>query len=112
MDIELTKQCIKDLYNELMQQTDKNSTVLDITDVLVQVYSKLDRTKNPEALLNRMVNYVYIAGFSKINLSKQAESNLIELGDLAKRAGWNGVYRGNSVDKSQFYSIFETMPVR
>lgn len=112
MDIELTKQYIHDLYNELMQQSNKNSALLDITDVLLQVYSKIDQTKNKEALLNRMVNYIYIVGFSNINLSKKAENDLIELGDIAKRAGWNGIYRGNSVDKSQFYGMFENMPVR
>lgn len=112
MDIELTKQYIHDLYNELMQQSNKNSALLDITDVLVQVYSKIDQAKNKEALLNRMVNYIYIVGFSNINLSKKAENDLIELGDIAKRAGWNGIYRGNSVDKSQFYGMFENMPVR
>lgn len=112
MDVELTKKYIHDLYNELMQQSNKSAALLDITDVLVQVYSKLDQTKNKEALVNRMVNYIYIVGFSNITLSKTAESNLIELGNIAKTAGWNGVYRGNSVDKSQFYSIFEKMPVR
>lgn len=112
MDIEKTKNYIHNLYDSLMEHSDKNSALLDITDVLSQVYLKLDTAKNPEALVNRMVNYIYIVGFSNINLSKDENDNLNELGDSAKRAGWNGVYRGNSVDKSQFYSIFEKMPVR
>lgn len=113
MDIrEEAKENIRVLYNSLMKHEDKSSQLLDITDVLAQVYKKIDKAKNPEALLNRMVNYIYISGFSRMNLNREEDDALMKLGNLAKRAGFNGIYRGNSVDKSQFYSIFEKVPIR
>ncbi|APU72447.1 hypothetical protein IV63_GL001261 [Companilactobacillus crustorum] len=95
-----------------MQHESKSASMLNITDVLAQVYKKIDKAKNPEALINRMVNYIYIEGFSRMHLSKNEENDLIELGNISKRAGFNGVYRGNTTDKSQFYGIFEKMPIR
>lgn len=113
MDIrEEAKKNIHILYGSLMQHDEKSSYLLDVTDVLSQVYKKIDDAKNPEALLNRMVHYIYVAGFSRVSLNHDEEKALMELGNLSKRAGFNGAYRGNSVDKSQFYSIFEKVPIR
>lgn len=42
---------------------DKTKAILDITDVLLQVYKKIDSEKYPEILINKLVNYIYIVGF-------------------------------------------------
>jgi len=106
------KQYVHNLYDSLMQRSDKTAHLLNITDVLAQVYLKVDRVKNPEALVSKLVNYIYMEGFSRVSLSKAEEHWLIELGNISKRAGWNGRYRANVDDKSEFYSIFERMPIR
>ena len=45
---------IHDLYNDLMQR-EQTPALIDITDVLLQVYKKLDTVKNPEVWVNRLV---------------------------------------------------------
>lgn len=62
------------------------------------------------SLLNRMVNYIYTEGFGRVHLSRDQDRLLIELGDVSKKAGYNGMNRGNFTDKSQFYGLFEPMP--
>lgn len=111
--IEDAKENIQSLYNSLMGRPDKSAHLLNITDVLAQVYLKLDDAKNPEILLTKMVKYIYIEGFSRITLSRTEESTLIKLADLAKKAGSSAIsVNGNFGDKSQFYSIFEQIPQR
>ncbi|MFI3731138.1 bacteriocin immunity protein, partial [Vagococcus fluvialis] len=53
-----TKNYISKLINILQKKTNKSSEMLDIIDVLTQVYLKIDTTKNPEALINRLVHYI------------------------------------------------------
>lgn len=48
---------IHKLYNDLMQH-EQTPALIDITDVLLQVYKKLDTVKNPEVWVNRLVNYI------------------------------------------------------
>lgn len=48
-----------------MDRPQKTSGLLDITDVLLQVYKKIDTTKYPEYLLNKLVNYIYSVGFDQ-----------------------------------------------
>ena len=79
--------------------------IRDITDVLLQVNKKIDTSKNPEALVNRMVNYIRITASSeKLNFSKADEKLIIDLGVIGQRAGLNGQYMADFSDKSQFYS--------
>lgn len=52
-----TKNYISKLIN-ILQKNNKSSEMLDIIDVLTQVYLKIDTTKNPEALINRLVHYI------------------------------------------------------
>lgn len=106
--IEETQQLIHDLYNRLSQRPHSSETLMDITDILLQVYRKLTNAKNPEALINRLVNYVYRVGFdNNVHFDKDEEHLLIELGVIAGRAGLNGVYRSDAGDKSQFYGMFD-----
>ena len=105
---ERAQQLIHDLYNRLIKRPNLSETLTDITDVLLQVYRKLDDTKNPEAIVNRLVNYIYRVGFDhRIHFDKAEESLLIELGVIAGRAGFNGVYRSDAGNKAQFYSVFD-----
>ncbi|WP_338128034.1 bacteriocin immunity protein [Enterococcus malodoratus] len=46
------QQLIHDLYNRLIKRENPPETATDITDVLLQVYRKLDNEKNPAALVN------------------------------------------------------------
>ncbi|KRO00018.1 bacteriocin immunity protein [Companilactobacillus kimchiensis] len=113
MDIrEDAKLHIHNLYNSLNQRQEKPSYLLNITDVLAQVYLKMDTAKNPEVWLNRLANYIYNEEFNRIHLTREEDKDLMALGNLSKSAGWNGMNRGNFNDKSQFYSIFERMPRR
>lgn len=65
VNVEETKEVIHELYNNLMDRPQKTSGLLDITDVLLQVYKKIDTTKYPEYLLNKLVNYIYSVGFDQ-----------------------------------------------
>ncbi|MCT4403890.1 bacteriocin immunity protein [Leuconostoc falkenbergense] len=83
--------------------------IRDITDVLLQVNKKIDTSKNPEALVNRMVNYIRITASSeKLHFSKADEKMIIDLGVIGQRAGLNGQYMADFSDKSQFYSYADT----
>lgn len=106
------KKYIHNLYDSLMERPEKSSHLLNITDVLKQVYLKIDKAKDPAVLISRLVKYIYVEGFSRINLSKDEEKDLIELGNLSKGASWNGMNQGDFNDKSQFYSFKEHMPQR
>ena len=101
------KKTIHELYNSLKTYPDQNKTLTDITDVLMQVYKKLDTAPNPEALVNRLANYIYVAGFSNIHLNAADEQRVIDLGATGSKAGWNGRYMADFADKSQFFGIFD-----
>jgi len=109
---EAAKKQIDVLYDSLMARSEKSSHLLNITDVLKQVDTKINRSKDPAVLISRMVKYIYVEGFSRITLSKVEENALIELGNLSKDASWNGMNMGNFTDKSQFYSMYEQIPQR
>ena len=61
-DSEKSKELIHDLYNKLSKRTNSSPELLDIIDVLYQVYLKIDTVSNPEALVQRLVNYIYSTG--------------------------------------------------
>ncbi len=99
---------IKELLGILNNYKKKQSELLDIIDVLAQVYRKLPETKNPEALLNRLVNYIRsVALAGRIHFPTNEEKLIADIGILGQRAGLNGVYMADYSAKSQFYSIFE-----
>ncbi|MFL2064168.1 bacteriocin immunity protein [Latilactobacillus sakei] len=100
----MVKKNIHTLYNSLISHPDKSNALLDITDVLSQVYLTLETAKNPEALVNRLSNYIYSVGFGKIHLNKSEEQLLIDLGAYGQRAGWNSVYRGDYTAKAEFFN--------
>lgn len=102
---------IKELLGILNNYEKKQSELLDIIDVLAQVYRKLPETKNPEALLNRLVNYIRsVALAGQIHFPTNEEKLIADIGVLGQRAGLNGVYMADYSAKSQFYSIFEEIP--
>ncbi|WP_338233041.1 bacteriocin immunity protein [Companilactobacillus muriivasis] len=109
---EKAKENIQVLYDSLMARPEKSAHLLNITDVLKQVYVKIDTAKDPYVLLSRLAKYIYVEGFSRVVLSKDEEKALMELGNLSKDASWNGMNMGDFNDKSQFYSFSEQIPQR
>ena len=102
------KKLIHDLYNKLHKCTNPSSELTDIMDVLLQVYKKMDKTKYPERLINRLVNYIYSTGLKgKLYFSKDENEIIAQLGIIGQKAGLNGRYKADYGDKSQFYSYFD-----
>lgn len=105
---EEVKTIIHELYNLLKERPDETPELLDITDVLLQVYKKIDQEKYPERLVNRLVNYIRNASLKgRLHFSKKEEALMIQLGSLGNKAGLNSIYQGDYSDKSQFYSYSE-----
>ena len=99
------------LYNCLCERKEQSNELLDIEDVLLQVYKKIDTVKNPEALINRLVQYIRsISLKGRLHYSSKEENLIIQLGEFGKKAGLNGLYRGDFSDKSQFYKFTESIP--
>ena len=113
VNIKETKEVIHELYNSLMDRPQKPSGLLDITDVLLQVYKKLETVRYPEYLINKLVNYIYSVGFDqKIRFMGRDGELLRKLADESKKAGLNSRYRADYSAKSQFYSLSEEIPRR
>ncbi|MCD2257468.1 bacteriocin immunity protein [Lactobacillus sp. CC-MHH1034] len=104
---------ISHLLKAMTKWTPQTSELLDITDVLAQVYQKIDTAKNPEALVNRLVNYIRIVSSKgRLHFPPAEEKLMIDLGAIGQRAGLNGSYMADFSDKSQFYSYTEQIPRR
>lgn len=104
----LEKEYIHKLYNSLCEKEEQSVEVLDILDVLRQVYVKLDEEKKPEFLVNRLVQYIRSVSLEgRLHYTKEEEQLMMNLSKIGQKAGINGLYRGNYGDKSQFYSCFD-----
>lgn len=113
VDVGHVKEVIHELYNSLAARSEQSARLLDILDVLAQVYKKIDQEEYPEYLVDRLVKYIYTVGFNnKIRFLGQDGKLLVELSDVAKKAGLNSRYRADYSDKSQFYGFFEEFPRR
>ena len=107
----LEKEIVSDLYNRLVKRDTKSSELLDILDVLLKVYQKLDTEKHPERLINKLIQYSRItASTGKINFSSEEEKLTIQLSVIGQKAGLNGSYMAEFSDKSQFYKFGEQVP--
>lgn len=105
------KEIVLELYDMLANGDNQSGHMLDILDVLLAVYKKLDKAKHPERLINRLNQYIRItASTGKINFSSEAEQLIIELGTIGQKAGINGSYMADFFDKSQFYQFGERVP--
>ncbi|GAA2967939.1 hypothetical protein FC48_GL000699 [Ligilactobacillus murinus DSM 20452 = NBRC 14221] len=60
VNVNYVKEVIHELYNSLAERPEKSSALLDILDVLAQVYKKIDQEEYPEYLVDRLVKYIYI----------------------------------------------------
>ena len=108
---QLEKEIVNDLYNQLAKRDTKSSELLDILDVLLKVYQKLDTEKHPERLINKLIQYIRItASTGKINFSSEEEKLTIQLSVIGQKAGLNGSYMAEFSDKSQFYKFGEQVP--
>jgi hypothetical protein len=107
------RQTIHDLYQLLAQRPDQTAALLDIRDVLLQVYRKLETSKRPEVWVNRLMNYIRNAAIKdRLYFPKEQEALMLDLGEIGQKAGFNSQYRADFSDKSQFYGLTETMPRR
>ena len=105
------KSDIHELYSLLNNRNDKSQELLDILDVLGQVYKNIDDSKHPEALVNRLVNFIRSTAIrGRLNFPKNQETLIINLSALGQKAGLNGNELGNTSDKSQFYNWNEQIP--
>jgi len=108
---EQAQQDVQQLRRCLAQWDQGSNEILDIMDVLGQVDKKIGTSKNPEALVNRLVNYIRsmaIAG--RIHFPNEEEKLMIDLSVYGQKAGLNGLYMADFSDKSQFYGLLEEMP--
>lgn len=107
----LEKEIVIGLYNSLAKRDSKSAEMLDILDVLLKVYQKLDTEKHPERLINRLNQYIRItASTGKISFSSEEEKYTIQLSVMGQKAGINGSYMADFSDKSQFYKFGEQVP--
>ncbi len=111
--VEPVKETIHYLYNSLKKRENQSVELLDITDVLLQVYKNLETAKNPEALIIRLVNYIRLTSLKgKVTYGPLEEKAMMDLAEFSKRVGLNGSYRADFTDKSQFYSYKEQVIYR
>ncbi|WP_102115701.1 bacteriocin immunity protein [Lactiplantibacillus plantarum] len=105
------QEAIKGLIVRLIGWSDQSGDLLDIIDVLMQVDKKITTTKNPEALVNRLVNYIRsVAIKGRLHFPDEEEKLMIDLGIIGQKAGLNGAYMADFSDKSQFYGMLEEVP--
>ncbi len=105
------QEAIKGLIVRLSGWSDQSGDLLDIIDVLMQVDKKITTAKNPEALVNRLVNYIRsVAIKGRLHFPDEEEKLMIDLGIIGQKAGLNGAYMADFSDKSQFYGILEEVP--
>ena len=112
VNVNYVKEVIHELYNSLAERPEKSSALLDILDVLAQVYKKIDQEEYPEYLVDRLVKNIYMVGFNnRIRFLGEDGKLLVKLSDV-KKAGLNSRYRADYSDKSQFYGFLEDFPRR
>lgn len=105
------QEAIKGLIVRLSGWPDQSGDLLDIIDVLMQVDKKITTAKNPEALVNRLVNYIRsVAIKGRLHFPDEEEKLMIDLGIIGQKAGLNGAYMADFSDKSQFYGMLEEVP--
>ena len=105
IDVPHTKVLIHELYNLLYNDGQNNRGKDDITDVLLQVYKTIDQQKNPARFVSKLVTYIYSVGFNNhVHFDKEEESLVNQLGVIAQKSGWNGLYEANYNFKSEFFN--------
>ncbi|EIW12754.1 bacteriocin immunity protein [Lactiplantibacillus pentosus KCA1] len=111
---ELRQQAQRDIQGlivKLSEWPDQSGDLLDIIDVLTQVDKKIGTVRNPEALVNRLVNYIRsVAIKGRLHFPDDEEKLMIDLGTIGQKAGLNGAYMADFSDKSQFYGMLEEVP--
>ncbi|WP_261978996.1 bacteriocin immunity protein, partial [Lactiplantibacillus plantarum] len=79
------QEAIKGLIVRLSGWSDQSGDLLDIIDVLMQVDKKITTTKNPEALVNRLVNYIRsVAIKGRLHFPDEEEKLMIDLGIIGQ----------------------------
>ncbi|MBZ2405046.1 bacteriocin immunity protein [Liquorilactobacillus hordei] len=108
---EQAKAYISQLMMIFKNYQQKSPELLDIIDVLEQVYKRLDDAKKPEILVNRLVNYIRSNSLKgKIYYPTKEEKIIINLAFIGQKAGFSSQYNADFSDKSQFYHFNEVIP--
>ncbi|AVK60958.1 bacteriocin immunity protein [Lactobacillus sp. CBA3605] len=108
---DMAKAYIQVLLTSFKNHEQQPGELLDMIDVLAQVYKKLDKAKDSAALVNRLVNYIRsMAIKGRIHFPAEEEDLMIKLSAIGKKAGLNGLYMADFSDKSQFYGFLEKFP--
>lgn len=89
----LAKDIIHSLYNSFAEA--KNDEFNDMRNILLKAYKKLDSSNiaNPSILVERLVKCLYWISFNKkIHLTPEQENLILQLSDIGKNGGFNGIY--------------------
>lgn len=96
-----TKQLITDLYNSFKNTQGNNYS--ELKEVLLKVYKKIDTSINEEALIARLINFIYFKAITeKWEFNSEQNQIINKLSYIAKSAGVNNNYRGDLGSLSQF----------
>ncbi|MET3564501.1 regulator of sirC expression with transglutaminase-like and TPR domain [Enterococcus rotai] len=96
-----SKKLITNLYNSLKENQELNYS--ELKSVLLKVFKKIDNTLNEEALISRLVNFIYFKSLTeKWKFTEEQNQIINQLSDIAKYAGVNNNYRGDLGSLSQF----------
>ncbi len=99
-----SKKIVHTLYNDLSKNNDpKFNEILEVLQKVFVRLNSLEKYKDDSPLINRLVNYLYFTAYTnKLTFSETQVELIKRLSEIGKRAGLNGIYRGNYGDISQF----------
>ncbi|WP_430602306.1 hypothetical protein IGJ02_002630 [Enterococcus sp. DIV0724b] len=95
------KKLVHELYNTIGDKQGKS--YLELKEVLLKVYKKLDKETNDDFLISRLINYIYFKNLTeKITFTEKQNQLIMEMSQIAKTSGVNNNYRGYLGSVSQF----------
>lgn len=96
-----SKKLVHALYNSLGNE--QGESYLELKEVLLKVYQKLDKEVNEDFLMSRLVNYIYFKNLTeKLTFTEEQNQLINEINSIAKISGVNNNYRGDLGSTSQF----------
>ncbi|ALS01776.1 hypothetical protein ATZ33_10435 [Enterococcus silesiacus] len=96
-----SKKLVHELYNSLGNE--QGESYLELKEVLLKVYKKLDKDVNEDFLMSRLVNYIYFKNLTeKLTFTEEQNQVINKMNSIAKTSGVNNNYRGYLGSLSQF----------
>ncbi|EOI01759.1 hypothetical protein UAY_01167 [Enterococcus moraviensis ATCC BAA-383] len=96
-----SKQLVHALYNSLGSNHEEN--YVELKEVLMKVYKKLDKPINDDLVMSRLVNYIYFKNLTqKLKFTEEQNQIITKMNEIAKTAGVNNAYKGYLGSVSQF----------